>query len=87
MDKKIEINSQTVVEPTIESAPMSAPIVQDMSRLVRANSSKSLSSAHYQPANWHLVPGEGEQIIGRNIANGATFEGTMEEFNIFLRGE
>lgn len=58
------------------------PLVQDMSRLVKAPS--VAIPANSSPANWHILP-DGENITARNTVSGATFEGTMEDFNAQLR--
>ena len=38
------------------------------------------------PSNWHLNPGEGDQVTGINTRTGEQFAGTIEEFNALLRG-
>lgn len=69
-----------------EVLPTPAPVQIDASRLVRA-SFKS-APADTQPCNWILSPvtGSDDQITALNSVSGSTFEGTIVEFNLAIKG-
>ena len=37
------------------------------------------------PAKWNILPSKGDQIIATATSNGEVFEGTIKEFNAFLK--
>jgi len=79
------VNEAVVEQPVVEQPVVEQPKIENASEL---EITEAEIKAYSTPANWNIKASEedAEYIEAVNYSTNETFEGTIEEFNAFLRG-